>query len=92
MCHCNDWDLSKSGPVIILTANSGETVITMQVCYTQANLATCVLTIWEIDSQVSSECMTGTNDSWPEFWEKFLDLVPVQIAPAVARCEMQVKF
>jgi hypothetical protein len=87
-----NWDLSRSGPVILLEAFGGELVCTMQICWTQADRSSCVLTKWEIDSQVSSTSLTGTNQSWDDYWQAFLELLPDALAAEVSRSELTVKY
>lgn len=86
----NDWDLSRSGPLITLLGD--ETVVLLMIAYNQANEGTAVVARWQIDGQITSRRLAGTNESWPEFWEAFLDLVPEPWQPAVAHSELQVRF
>jgi hypothetical protein len=87
-----NWDLSRTGPVILLEAYGGELVCTMQVCWTQADQSSCALTRWQIDSQVTCSRLTGTNKSWDEYWQAFLDLLPDSLAAEVHRSELTVKY
>lgn len=61
-----------------------ETVATFQVCYNQANLATCAITIWEIDGFVKTTSLSGTNEDWPRFWTSILGLLPQHLADDIA--------
>ena len=87
-----NWDLSKTGPVIILEAFCGELTLTMQVRYNQANLSSCVLTKWEIDGEVGCHRLIGNNQSWDTYWEAFLDLLPDDLAAEIAHSELTVKY
>jgi hypothetical protein len=87
-----DFNMWKIGPCIVLQALAGEFYATMQVCYTQANMATCVLTTWEIDGEVKAHQLSGSNEDWPRFWSAFLGLLPSEIAPLVHKDEATVRF
>ena len=51
------------------------------------DLATCAITIWEIDGFVKTTSLSGTNEDWPRFWSTFLGLLPQHLADDVASRE-----
>jgi hypothetical protein len=53
--------ITKVGPVVVIQDDAQETVATFQVCYNQANLATCAITVWEIDGYVKTTSLSGTK-------------------------------
>jgi hypothetical protein len=74
--------MTKVGPVVVIQDDA--TVATFQVCYNQANLATCAITVWEIDSFVKTTSLSGTNEDWPRFWTTFLGMLPSYLADEIA--------
>jgi hypothetical protein len=82
----------RIGPVIVLQAYGGEYYATMQVCYNQANQATCALTQWQVDGFVKVQEIAGTNSDWPTFWSAFLKFLPAQLALEVAPHEPEIKY
>ena len=87
-----DYNMWRIGPCIILQAFEGEFIATMQICYNQANMASCVITTWEIDGEVKAHSLAGTNDDWPRFWSAFLGLLPSEIATQVHQDEAVVRY
>ena len=88
----SDWDMWRIGPVIIVQAYSQELYATMQVCYNQADQATCAITKWEIDGLVTVLQIAGTNSDWRTFWSAFLKFLPVELATEVALHEAEVRY
>ena len=88
----SDWDMWRIGPVIILQAYGQELYATMQVCYNQADQATCAITKWEIDGLVTVLQIAGTNSDWPTFWSAFLKSLPAELAAEVALHESEVRY
>jgi hypothetical protein len=86
----NPWDLSKSGPLI--TVQSEEFTATLMIAYRQDGRAYALVCTWEIDGDVTSIKLQGTNESWPEFWDAFLDVLPGEWQAGVAQCEPQVRY
>jgi len=76
--------ITKVGPVVVIQDDAQETVATFQVCYNQANLATCAITVWEIDGYVKTTSLSGTNEDWLRFWTTFLGLLPSYLADEIA--------
>ena len=87
-----DYNIWKIGPCIILQAFGGEFYATMQVCYNQADRSSAVLTVWEIDGEVKSHQLSGSNEDWPRFWSDFLGLLPPSIAALVHKNEAALRF
>ncbi len=87
----SDWDMWRIGPVIIVQAYSQKLYATMQVCYNQADQATCAITKWEIDGLVTVLQNAGTNSDWRTFWSAFLKFLPVELATEVALHEAEVR-
>src|SRR5271166_893305 len=88
----SDWDMWRIGPVIIVQAYHQELYATMQVCYNQADQATCAITKWEIDGLVTVLQLTGTNSDWPTFWSTFLRTLPAEVADQVRSHESEVQY
>jgi hypothetical protein len=86
----NPWDLSKSGPLITLM--SEEYVATLMIAYRQDGQAFATVCTWEIDGDCTCRRLRGRNDDWPRFWGAFLDALPADWQPAVAHCELQVRY
>jgi hypothetical protein len=71
----------------------GEITATLAVCYRKDGVAITMLTKWVIDSDITYERYLCSNEeAWDQAWEKFLDLIPESVAPAVAHSEMTVKY
>ena len=81
--------ITKVGPVVVIQDDAQETVATLQVCYNQANIATCAITIWEIDGFVKTTSLSSTNQDWPRFWTTFLGLLPSHLADDLATREAE---
>jgi hypothetical protein len=86
----NPWDLSRCGPLI--TVQSEEFTAILMIAYRQDGLASALVCTSEIDGDVSSIKLQGTLDSWPEFWEAFLDVLPSEWQAGVAHSEALVKY
>jgi hypothetical protein len=86
----NPWSLSKVGPIIVWSTE--ETVVTLQCSWTQAGDSSCVVTRWDVDDQMICQRYTGTHESWGEYWQRFLNLLPEQHQAAVAHSEQSVRF
>jgi len=86
----NRWDLSKTGPLIVL--ESEDLVVTLQISYRQDGVAQALVTKWEIDGDLTVEKMTGDLASWSRFWSAFLDQLPDSWQGPVAHCESMVKY
>jgi hypothetical protein len=90
--HRKDWSLSKIGPIILLQTYSEEFYASMQIAYNQADIATCVLTRWEIDGETTCQQIAGNNRDWPKFWETFLAFLPSDLAAEIRREEDSLRY
>ena len=83
----NEMLIEKIGPVCVVMDDPGESFLTFQVCYNQANRSSCVMTKWQIDGFVESLRLTGTNEDWRRYWETFLGFIPSHMAAEIAQYE-----
>jgi hypothetical protein len=90
MTNPNPWDLSKSGPLVVV--QSEEFLASLLISYRQDGSASALVSTWEIDGDVSATRIEGTLDSWPRFWSRFLDNLPSEWQASVAHCEAQVRY
>ena len=82
--------ITKTGPMIIFQAPSGETMVTLQIVWRQDGCSTAIITRWDIDSDAS--CERHMNKTWDQYWSSFLDMIPDEWVAEVAHSELAVRF
>ena len=82
--------ITRTGPMIIFQAPSGETIITLQIAWRQDGCSTGVITRWDIDSDAC--CERHMNKSWEQYWKLFLDMIPLEYVAGVMSSESLVKY
>ncbi len=83
----NKMLIKNIGPVFVVKDDPGENFATIQVCYNQASISSCVMTKWAIDGFAECVRLTGTNDDWRRYWETFLGFLPTHMATEIAQYE-----
>lgn len=81
--RCDDGLLVAHGPCLAVTAFGGENYYAATHAGMQSGRATGVLVRSLVDGPVESWPWEGDDDEWPDFFAKFLALMPPGLAEAV---------
>jgi hypothetical protein len=90
MFHDNPSTLQRLGPLVVLDIHA-EVVLVLQVSWRQSGESSALITKWTVDDGIESVALTGTCDSWPDYWGRFLDMVPADLQSAIAHSERMVR-